>query len=390
MEARVREFLALLSAAIGGARLPEGFSVSDGGTLFALASRQDLAGALFPVLSRGGLLDEAQLTPFREAQLEAIRHTTLLSHELSRITAALEDAGIDHVLLKGAQLRALWPAPWMRTSCDIDILIREDALAAASDAITKALGYTLRLVGFRDASLYSPGDSVHLELHFSLRDPKARSEALGAAWDYAARVGDTHEYRLRPEFAIFFLLFHLLGHMDLGGGGIRPVIDLALLRRAPYDEAALAALLADCGLSRFAATVFSLGDAILAGNAVEGLPLALCNWLIDGGLYGETHRHAVVKRAKGDTRKARRIRRRYVLARLFPKRRELALSYPALARHAWLYPACILRRFFRLIFGGRLALALRRRRAERRMRDVPIETAEQLFSALGLSDKKTP
>lgn len=390
MEATVREFLHLLGASVGGARLPEGFSVTDGGTLFSLAERQGLGGALAPVLLREGLLDEGALAPFLDARLEGIRVTTLLSHELTRITAVLENADIDYVCLKGAYLRALWPAPWMRTSCDIDILIREADLARATDVICEALGYTARPVGFRDVSLYAPGDSVHLELHFSLRDPAARSAALGAAWEYAARIGDTHEHRLRPDFAIFFLLFHLLGHMDTGGGGIRPVIDLALLRREPYDEATLGALLADCGLSRFAEAVFSLGDAILAGDAVEGLPAALAEWLIRGGLYGEMHRHAVVKRAKGSTRAVRRTRRRYVLVRLFPKRRELAITYPALAQHAWLYPVCVLRRIFHLVFGGRLVFALRRYRAARKMRNVPIDTVEQLFSALGLSDQKTP
>ena len=391
MEAVVGEFLHLLGAAVGGVKLPEGFSVADGGALFSLAEGQGLGGAILPVLAKEGLLDEEARAPFVGAQLEAIRHTTLLAHELARIRAVLEGEGIDYVLLKGAYLRALWPAPWMRTSCDIDILIREADLTRASDAICAALSYTVRLVGFRDASLYAPGDSVHLELHFSLRDQKARSAALGAAWDHAERVGDTHEYRLRSDFAIFFLLFHLLGHMDAGGGGIRPVIDLALLARRGYDEDGLAVLLADCGLSRFAEVVLALGDAILTGKAIDGVPAALAEWLISGGMYGEMHRRAVVGRAKGSDRAARRTLRRYVLVRLFPKRRELSLTYPALARHPWLYPVCIVRRLFHLVFGGRLVFALRRRRAARRMRDVPIEMVEALFSALGLTyQQKTP
>lgn len=388
MDTTARELLHLLGATVGGASLPEGFSVADGGALFSLAARQALSGAIAPILRRGGLLSQEALAPFAEAQLEAIRDTTLLMHGLSHIRAVLEGAHIDYVLLKGAYLRALWPAPWMRTSCDIDILIREEDLARASGAITEALGYSIATVGFRDTSLYSPDGNVHLELHFSLRDPAARSAALGAAWDYAERVGDTHEYRLRSDFAIFFLLFHLLGHMDGGGGGIRPVVDMAILRREGYDEAGLSALLADCGLSRFAEAVFSLGDAILSGKEIDGVSAALADWLIGGGIYGEMHRRALVKRAKGCDGAARRNRRRYVFARLFPKRRELALTYPVLARHPWLYPVCIVRRLFYLVFGGRLAFALRRRRAERQVRDVPIHTAEQLFEALGLTKKQ--
>ena len=387
MDRTVREFLHLLGASVGGALLPEGFSVADGGALFSLAARQGLAGALWPILSREGLLIAEALAPFLDARLEGIRATTLLSHELARITAALDGAGIDYIPLKGSHLRALWPAPWMRTSCDIDILIREDDLSRACDAVIAALGYTLRSVGFRDASLYAKGDAVHLELHFSLRDTAARSEALGAAWDYAERVGDTHEHRFLPHFELFYLLFHLLGHMDTGGGGIRPVLDVALFRRAPYDAAALSALLDACGLAAFADAVFSLGDAILSGGEIDGVCAALADWLILGELYGEVHRRALVKRAKGQRRSARRTRRRYVLRRIFPKRRELAVAYPILARHAWLYPACVLARIFRLVFGGRLAVALRRRQAGREVRDLSVETAEALFSALGIDNK---
>ena len=390
MRDSVREFLQLLGASIGEARLSEGFSVADGGSLLSLASRQGLAGAIAPVLAREGLLDGEALAPFLDARLEAIRSTTLLSHELSRITAALDGAGIDYIPLKGAHLRALWPSTWMRTSCDVDILIREDALARACDAVTEALGYTVRSVGFRDASLYAPGDSVHLELHFSIRDTAGRSAALGAAWDYAVRAGDGHEYRFLPHFEIFYLLFHLLGHMDSGGGGVRPVIDLALLRREGYDAAALAALLADCGLTRFAEAVFSLGDAILSGGEIDGACAALAEWLIHGELYGEIHRRALVKRAKGESRLSRRVRRRYVLSRLFPRRRELAVTYPALQKHVWLYPFGLLAWHFHLIFGGRLLVALRRRRAEREVRAVSIDSAVALFAALGIDNKKTP
>ena len=388
MRDSVREFLRLLGAAIGGARLTEGISVGDGGTLFALASRQGLAGAIAPVLAREGLLEGEGLAPFLDARLEAIRSTTLHSYELTRITAALDGAGIDYILLKGAHLRALWPSPWMRTSCDVDILIREDALGRACDALAGALGYTVRSVGFRDASLYAPGDALHLELHFSIRDTAGRSAALGAAWDYAARVGDGHEYRFLPHFEIFFLLFHLLGHMDSGGGGIRPVLDLALLRREGYDAAALAALLADCGLTRFAEAVLALGEAILSGGEIDGLSAALAEWLISGEMYGEIHRRALVKRAKGQSRSSRRVRRRYVLSRLFPRRRELGISYPALQKHAWLYPFGILAWHFHLIFGGRLLVALRRRAAEREVRDLAIDSAEALFSELGIDNKQ--
>jgi hypothetical protein len=320
------------------------------------------------------------------ARLLAVFSVTRLTHAQGEITALFEREGIDYVPLKGAALRELWPEPWMRTSCDLDILVREEDMARARDALCAHLGYVQRSVGFRDVSLYSPSD-VHLELHFSLRDTADRCPPLRAAWEYAERVGESRAHRLRPDFHILYLLSHLLGHIGSGGGGIRPVLDLALLCRAPHDTAALDALLAECRLSRFGEAVTALGNAILDGGEVNGAPAALLDWLIGGETYGEMHRRAEVKRAKGSTAASRRTRRRYVLSRLFPPRRELALIYPSLARHAWLYPLCALRRLLRLLFGGRLGIALRRKRAEREMRVVSTESADALFSALGLREE---
>ena len=272
------ELLCVLRDALGVEPLSAGFAVGDGAALFAVAERQQLAQLLAGPLSSCGALAALpnELSERMErARLLAVYSVTRLAHAQAEITDLFEREGIDYTPLKGAILRELWPAPWMRTSCDLDLLIRPEDTARATEALTQQLGYSLRTVGFRDASLYSQDGSIHVELHFTLKNPTDRGTALAAPWDYAERIGDSHAHRLRSDYLIYYLLCHLLAHMESGGGGIRPVIDLALLCRRPYDRAGLDALLRDGGLALFADAVLALGEGILGDGVPTGTPAAL-------------------------------------------------------------------------------------------------------------------
>ena len=82
-----------------------------------------------------------------------------LNHAAETMQAILEEACIDHIPMKGAVIRALYPQMWMRTSCDVDILIHEEDLDRATKAFV-AHGYQMRKRNYHDVSLFSQ-DGVH-------------------------------------------------------------------------------------------------------------------------------------------------------------------------------------------------------------------------------------
>lgn len=51
-----------------------------------------------------------------------------MNYEYEQVCDALEKAEIPFIPLKGVVIREYYPEPWMRTSCDIDILVREKNL----------------------------------------------------------------------------------------------------------------------------------------------------------------------------------------------------------------------------------------------------------------------
>ena len=43
-----------------------------------------------------------------------------------QIEKVLDRENIEHIFLKGATLCNYYPEPWMRTSCDIDVLVKRE------------------------------------------------------------------------------------------------------------------------------------------------------------------------------------------------------------------------------------------------------------------------
>lgn len=388
MTRTAEELVVLLRTAVAGVPLPEGFAPRNLGALFRLATRQDLGHLLYDVLADADLLPEGALCEaLRRERLRAVWRYGNLSHEEGRINAALREAGIGYLPLKGAAVRALWPEPWMRTSCDLDLLVREEEAPRAAEVIRGALGYTVCGVGYRDISLFAPGDLVHLELHFSLRGDSPADPVLARVWEYAT-PGEEGCYELDPAFRIFHLLSHMAYHLLAGGGGMRQIADLYLLTRMPYDKEVLDALLAEAGLSTLGEVALRLAEVWLGGAEPDRLTAALGAALAEGALYTDLSRRAANERAEETSRparrEARRRRRAYIRSRLFLSRQELSALYPVLRRHAWLLPFCQVRRWCRLLFGGRLRFTLRRARAKGQLTSAEVDASYALLTALGL------
>lgn len=104
--------------------------------LYALAEKHDLAHLVGHALFRGGLIDQASswYQPFQKAQLKAVYRYEQSRHELMKIKEILEEAQIAYMPLKGAVVRDYYPEPWLRTSCDLDVLVHEE------DALLEKLG----------------------------------------------------------------------------------------------------------------------------------------------------------------------------------------------------------------------------------------------------------
>ena len=107
---------------------------------------------------------------------------------------------------------------------------------------------------------------VHLELHFTLKENAENIDRmLIRAWEYARPAEDgSSKYVFTPEFQIFHVIAHMSHHFLHVHLGIRPFLDLWLLKnKTEYDETVVKAMCSECGILKFYEECFNLAEVWL-------------------------------------------------------------------------------------------------------------------------------
>jgi len=205
--------------------------------LFKLSKRHDLAHLIGDALDKNGLLPdgtEAKERFLKERDLAVYRYE-YQNYELEQICKTLEKSKIPFIPLKGSVIRQYYPEPWMRTSCDIDILISKTDLDLAQEILIKELEYQAQAVdSSHDVSLYSPS-GIHLELHHSLVEnehPQYSNDILYGVWE-AVSESRSCQKTMTNEMFYFYHIAHMQKHFEIGGCGVRPFLDVYLLQKHP-------------------------------------------------------------------------------------------------------------------------------------------------------------
>ena len=181
--------------------------------LYGMSKRHDIAHLVGDALIKNGLIENEDLkSHFQNQAVMAVYRYENLNYELGRICEIFEEVKIPFIPLKGAVIRRYYPEPWMRTSCDIDILVHEEDLDRAVIALDEKAEYTTDgKKNFHDVSLYSPS-GIHLELHYNIKETKENLDGLlGKAWEFTVPKNG-YEYAFTGEFFLFHILAHASYH----------------------------------------------------------------------------------------------------------------------------------------------------------------------------------
>lgn len=342
--------MVLLRSEITGTELDKSLFVDltdeDWTRLYYISKLHDLAHLVGDAVLKNKLDCSSEIIDKFDKQLiTSVYRYQCLQYGLNEIRQLLNDEKIPFIPLKGAVLRNLYSQPWMRTSCDVDILIHETDLPKAVAALNRK-GYSQSDQTAHDIS-FIIGSNVHLELHHSLIEEKRIGRAeqlLTHIWDYAKTVDDSSEYVLDDEMFYYYHLAHMAKHLEGGGGcGIRPFLDLWILNhKFQENESKRIALLSEGGLDKFAATANELIDCWMGEKELSPLAKQLEEFVITGGVYGSRENSIVIGRGK------RKSKFRYLLNRIWMPYNRLIGEYPNLRGKRILQPLYEIRRWFRL------------------------------------------
>lgn len=325
--------------------------------LYSLSAKHDLTHFLGNTLSNAGLLQSDKISEaFKKATLMAVYRYERSKYELRQICETLNNAQIPFIPLKGAVIRDYYPHPWMRTSCDIDILVHEEDLDKAVSCLVSDCKYVAaEKKNYHDISMHSPS-GVHLELHFNIReDIQTLDRVLDNVWQYATISPEMpYKYEMTNEFLLFHVIAHLSYHFVNGGCGIRPIIDLWLLEKAlTIDKSILTTLLSEAKLLRFYESVRELAAIWLENEAYTDIVKQMEDYVLRGGVYGTLRNKVLVQQQKKNGKMA------YIIQRVFMPYDKLKYLYPVIIRHRWLIPFVQIHRWFNIIFSGRAKRSMR-------------------------------
>ena len=307
--------------------------------VYRLAAKHDLAHIVGQAASQLSLPDWEAVKKAKDAAMSALLRSLRLEQALTESCSVLEQAEIPHIPLKGAILKQLYPESWLRTSCDVDILVRPQDLKTAVAALEEKLGYVAGKPGMHDVTLQCPG-GAHMELHFDLVEEGRAGEAaaiLRTVWE-TAKPQKPGAYCMEMDEALFYFyhIAHMAKHFETGGCGVRPFIDLWLLDR---QGAHGAALLEKGGLLAFAEAAGKLSRVWLEEAPYDPLSREMEDFLLHGGVYGSADNRVALNQS------ARGGRLGYLRSRVFAPYVKLKSYYPILEKHRWLTPVMQVRRW---------------------------------------------
>ena len=322
--------------------------------------------------------DELYLNFIRVQEMAYFRHKR---HNVAvlELSGVFEKHKIEYVLLKGSVTKEYYPEKWMRLGGDIDILVKEEDLFRAVDAIALELGYTTDGVkGFHDMSLFS-WDGVHLELHYNVKENlPALDKMLARAWEFCTG-GEGYRRYMTPEFFILHIVCHMAYHFVGGGCGIKPFSDLMLIRKnMEYDENLLLSMLSECSLDGFYKNALSLIDVWFFGKEHTSLTRDMESHVLLSGITRGVDKTVAAEQ----TRRGGRLG--YILSRIFMPYSQLKIRYPKLDGKPILTPFYTVVRWFDFLFGSKTRARHELRAAKKIGRD-DMKRMNEFLENVGLS-----
>ena len=353
------------------------------GKIYTLAHKNDLAHIAGQALNKLGILGQDEISQkFKQAIKVAAMRYVRLDYAYQQMCQTLEAAQIPFLPLKGSVLRKYYPEPWLRTSCDVDILVREDILETATDVLQKKLKYSAPQKTDHDMSMFAP-NGVHLELHFTTLDEGRLPEAqtvLAGVWDDATpQTAGMYHHIMSDEMFYFYHIAHMAKHFENGGCGIRPFLDLWLLNHCvEHDADKRNNLLAQGGMLQFAREAEKLSEVWFSGIAADHVSLLLEDFVLHGGLYRSQKGAFAILRGRGKTKL------QYALYKIFLPYREMKRYYPILEKHKWLTPFYEVFRWVKVMFSGDLKRSYHEIKAYAEVSSEAIDSTASLLQHLGL------
>ena len=351
--------------------------------IYKLSKKHDLAHLIgYALKVSDSKTDDDIQKAFEQVMNVAEFRYVKISYDLEAMSNALEKAQIRFIPLKGSVIRKFYKEPWLRTSCDIDILIAESDVEKAKKVLACELNYTYVSEWNYEVSFYTP-TKTHIELHRTLNDDnKAIDKVLSTVWERSAPIQNkSFHYEMSDEMYYLYHIAHMAKHFVNGGCGVRPFIDIWVLNHnCEFDKQKRYELLDEAGLLQFAKEAEQLAEVWINNQPHTLLSEQLEQFVLSGGTYGTIENRVAVQQAITGGKLS------YLMSRVFLPYEQLKLTYPNLEKRKWLFPFYQVKRWFRLFGKGKLKKSMQEAKTTSSVTNEENNQTTELLVALGIKN----
>lgn len=379
MKETVDYLTALVRCAITGERAD---FISEADTLFdpivKLARFHDIAHLAALAMIKSDLLaDPGHIKTAEKLIYDASYRDAKNNYTYELAERILSEAKIPYMPLKGVIIKPLYPENWMRSSCDVDILVHKSDFDKAVE-LFKDNGFVLDGdLNFHDVSLLY--DDSNLELHFNICENYKKIDGmLSKVWDYAEKKGE-FKYLQTNDYFVFHHIAHMSYHFLAGGCGIRTFLDLWIMNnRGFYSDEAVSKLCEMSGILEFYNSVKQVMGVWFDRKEHTEMTLRIQKYILTGGTYGYFPNNAAAYTVM------RGGKVRYLFSLAFPKFVNMKVIYPQLNRAPFLLPFFYVYRVFQKTLGRNSESAKRNFKTIKGQGDDFIKEVASLIKSLQL------
>lgn len=332
--------LTLIKSALNNEKLamPEGFSLQDAD---GLIQEQALAPLICCGLFNCGYdVSDPLVENYQIRYFHHFSRSDKQMRAVERICTAFEENGIAYMVLKGCNMKKLYPKPEMRLMGDADILIRLEQYGQIK-SIMQDLGFEKVKESTYDFCWKSK--ALYVELHKRLFGPDQTDLCgyFGTGWEKACPASGS-QFRMSREDEYVYVFTHMAKHFRHDGIGIRHLVDLYVYHRAypDLDERQVEKTLEQLKMLDFYRNLRQAFRVWFEDAPSDPVTELITEYVFNGGCFGSEKNKMYVERIISAAKKKRSggARLRSVLREVFFPLERMRMSYNILYKYPFLYP----------------------------------------------------
>ncbi len=305
--------------------------------LYMLAHNHRVTAMVAPLVMKCEFADKEIKGIFSKELFKYSARYTAQDKERAELSEILSENEIKHCFLKGSKVGRYYDNPDIRFMLDMDLYVEKDKIKKAEELLVSR-GYEKNSNGDDKDTAFIKKPFLIIELHKEIKYDydKGYDYYKGA---FERMISDNgYAMNMSNEDFYVYILSHSAHHFEIGGTGIKSIVDHYYLRKKlkpKCDALTLENALENIGLTRFNQRIDKLCDFWFEDSEGDSFAQKTAEYVIFSGVFGNEMNNYLSGVAKG---RYEENSNSYLFRRLFPSMKIISIRYPILKKLPILLP----------------------------------------------------